>query len=60
MWLRWPAQLSPLTHVVALLRAAAFGGALTAEVVMHAGVLLVFAVLFWILAVRWLRRAVMG
>jgi lipooligosaccharide transport system permease protein len=60
LWLQWPAQLSPLTHVVALLRAAAFGRATTAEVVMHAGVLLGFTVLFWVLAVRWLRRAVVS
>lgn len=58
VWLRWPAQLSPLTHVVALLRAAAFGRATTAEVLVHAGVLLGFTVAFWMLAVRWLRRAV--
>lgn len=60
VWLRWPAQLSPLTHVVALLRAAAFGHATTTDVVLHAGVLLGFAVLFWMLAVRWLRRAIVN
>jgi ABC-type polysaccharide/polyol phosphate export permease len=60
VWLRRPAQLSPLTHVVALLRAAAFGHATAAENVVHAGVLLAYAVLFWMLAVRWLRRAIVN
>lgn len=60
VWLRWPAQISPLTHVVALLRAAAFGRATTADVIVHAGILLGFTALFWTLAVRWLRRAVVS
>jgi lipooligosaccharide transport system permease protein len=59
-WLQWPSQLSPLTHVVSLLRAAAFGRATSDEVLAHAGVLLGFTVLFWMLAVRWLRRAVVS
>jgi lipooligosaccharide transport system permease protein len=56
-WLRWPSLLSPLTHMVALLRAAAFGGTTIAAVLVHAGVLLAFVALFWLLAVRWLRAA---
>ena len=57
-WLRWPAQVSPLTHVVGLLRAAAFGQTPATDVVVHAVVLLGFTALFWLFAVRSLRRAV--
>lgn len=60
MWLQWPARLSPLTHMVALLRAAAFGHTAFVDVAVHAGMLLGFTLLFWMLAVRWLRRAVLS
>ncbi len=57
-WLRLAGQASPLTHVVGLLRAAAFGGASTAAVVTQAGIVIAFAALSWLLAVWSLRTAV--
>ena len=56
-WLRWPALVSPLTHTVALLRAAAFGGTSVAAIVVHASVLVGFVVIAWLVAVRSLRSA---
>lgn len=56
-WLRWPALASPLTHVVALLRAAAFGGTSVMTVLTHAVVLIGFVALAWLMAVRSLRSA---
>jgi lipooligosaccharide transport system permease protein len=56
-WLQWPAQVSPLTHMVGLLRAAAFGRSVTGDVLVNAAVLIAFAALFWALAVRSLRAA---
>ncbi|HEX6257451.1 MAG TPA: ATP-binding protein [Euzebyales bacterium] len=43
-WLRWPSLVNPMTHLVTLMRAAA----------------LAFAALAWLLAVRWLRRALIA
>jgi lipooligosaccharide transport system permease protein len=55
-WLRWPSLVNPLTHLVALFRAATFGLAATDEIVVSAAVIVVFAALSWMLAVRWLRE----
>jgi lipooligosaccharide transport system permease protein len=54
-WLRWSSQASPLTHVVALLRAAAFGVPHTGPILISMVVVLAFAGASWLLAVRWLR-----
>lgn len=59
-WLQWASQLSPLTHLVALLRAAAFGLTSAGAVAAHATVLLTFTATAWILAVRWLRAALVS
>lgn len=56
-WLQWPSLINPMTHLVALFRAAALGVGTPAEVSTGIAVLLATAVLSWMLAVRWLRRA---
>jgi lipooligosaccharide transport system permease protein len=58
-WLQWPAQVSPLTHLVGLLRAAALGRSVAGDVLVDVVVLAGFTVLFWALAVRSLRAALM-
>ncbi len=57
-WLRLAGQASPLTHVVALLRAAAFGGSFDAALAANAVVVIVFVAIAWVLAVWSLRAAV--
>lgn len=56
-WLRWPSLVNPMTHLVAVFRAAALGVGTPAAVSTAVAVLLATAVLSWMLAVRWLRRA---
>lgn len=56
-WLRVPALLSPLTHVVALLRAAVLDATGETTVLVHALVLVGFVVLAWLAGVRSLRSA---
>jgi lipooligosaccharide transport system permease protein len=56
-WLRWPSLANPMTHLVALLRAAALGIGTPAQVATNVAVLLATALVSWTLAVRWLRRA---
>lgn len=57
VWLRWPSLANPMTHLVALLRAAALGVGTPAQVATNIAVLLTTALVSWTLAVRWLRRA---
>ena len=59
-WLRWPSLVNPMTHLVTLMRAAALGIGDRYEVVLSSGALLAFAALAWLLAVRWLRRALIA
>lgn len=54
-WARAAAQINPLYHCVELVRDAVFGLRPAADVV-HTAVLLVFAGLMWILAVRRMRK----
>lgn len=56
-WLQWPSLINPMTHLVVTLRAAALGIGTPAGVSTGVAVLLTTAVLSWILAVRWLGRA---
>jgi lipooligosaccharide transport system permease protein len=56
-WLRWPSLINPMTHLVALLRAAALGIGEPIQVAVSVAVLVTTAALSWLLAVRWLRRA---
>lgn len=56
-WLRWPSLVNPMTHLVAVLRAAALGVGTPVEVLTGVAVLVISATLSWMLAVRWLRRA---
>jgi lipooligosaccharide transport system permease protein len=58
VWLRWPSSVNPMTHLVALFRAAALGVGTPAQVSVGLGVLVTTAGLSWMLAVRWLGRAV--
>ena len=57
-WLRLVGQVSPLTHVVALLRAAAFGGSFGAALAAHVIAVIGFVAISWVLAVWSLRAAV--
>lgn len=57
-WLRTVGLASPLTHVVALLRAAAFDGSSAAAVAGHAVAMVGFVAVAWVLAVWSLRAAV--
>ncbi len=57
-WLLVPSQVNPLTHLLVLLRGAALGIGTPTELVVSAIVLAAFAAGSWLLAVRWLRRAV--
>lgn len=59
-WLRWPSLVNPMTHLVALLRVAALGVGTPAQVSISVAVLLTTALLSWMLAVRWLHRALHG
>jgi lipooligosaccharide transport system permease protein len=54
-WASTLAQLNPLYHCVELIRHAAFGFRPAADLG-HVGALAVFAVLMWLLAVRFMRR----
>lgn len=56
-WLRVPARLNPLTHVVELFRAVAFGTTSAAQALLSATVVVVFTAIAWALAVRLLSRA---
>lgn len=56
-WLRLPAQVNPLTHVVDLFRAVAFGQGTTGSVLASSAILLVSVALSWLLAVRLLGDA---
>lgn len=56
-WLRIPAQVNPLTHVVDLFRAAAFGTLAVSQVLVAIAMVLVVTALSWLLAVRWLTDA---
>jgi lipooligosaccharide transport system permease protein len=56
-WLRWPSLVNPMTHLVALLRAAALGVGTPEDVAISVTVLVMTALLSWMLAVRWLHRA---
>ena len=55
VWARDAAQLNPLYHCVELVRHAVFGLRPAADAA-HVGILVIFSVLMWILAVRWMRR----
>jgi lipooligosaccharide transport system permease protein len=55
-WLRIPAQVNPLTHVVNLFRAAAFGVTPAIDIVISLAVLLAFTAAAWLAAVRMLSR----
>lgn len=57
-WLRVPSLVNPLTHLLVLLRGAALGIGTVQELVVSAVVLTAFAAGAWLLAVRWLGRAV--
>lgn len=57
-WLRWPSLVNPMTHLVALFRAAALGGGTASEATVSVAVLVATAALSWLLAVRWLHRSV--
>lgn len=59
-WLQWTSQASPLTHVVALLRAAAFGESATGPILINTAVVLAFAAGSWLLALRWLRGSLVS
>ncbi len=59
-WLAWTSQASPLTHVVGLLRAAAFGLPPTRQILVNTVVVLAFTAGSWLLAVRWLRVALVS
>ena len=54
-WAQTLAQFNPLHHLVELVRHAAFGFE-PGDDAIHIGVLVVFAVLTWRLAVRWMER----
>jgi lipooligosaccharide transport system permease protein len=54
-WARVLAEFNPLHHLVELVRHAAFGFQLGPDAI-HIGVLVVFALLTWRLAVRWMER----
>jgi lipooligosaccharide transport system permease protein len=54
-WAQTLAQVNPLHHLVELVRDAAFGFDVGADLV-HLGVLVVFALLTWRLAVRWMEQ----
>ncbi len=56
-WARIAAQVNPLFHCVELVRLAVFGG-WTASSLWHVALLVVFAVVGWVVAVRLLTRAV--
>ncbi|CAN5450040.1 hypothetical protein BH23ACT9_BH23ACT9_20530 [soil metagenome] len=56
-WLRIPALINPLTHVVILFRAAAFAATSIADIMISSAVVLAFTGLCWVLAVRLLRGA---
>ncbi len=56
-WLRWPAQLNPVTHVVELFRAVAFAQTSVGSWMVSLAVLLGFTALAWWVAVRQLSRA---
>ena len=56
-WLRIPAMINPLTHVVTLFRAAAFASTPFVQVAISAAVVVVFTAAAWALATRLLRRA---
>jgi lipooligosaccharide transport system permease protein len=57
VWLRVPSQVNPLTHLLVLLRGAALGIGTAGELVVSAAVMTAFGVGSWLLAGRWLRRA---
>lgn len=57
LWLRVPSYVNPMSHLVALFRGAALGVGTTPELLTSVGVLLLATVLSWLLAVRWLGRA---
>ncbi len=57
LWLRIPAMINPLTHVVNLFRAAAFAATPAVEVLVSLAVVLGFTAVSWWLAVRMLSRA---
>lgn len=59
-WLRLPAQVNPLTHLVDLFRAVAFAQASATEVVVGVVALLVTVVVSWVLAVRLLSDAMVS
>lgn len=56
-WASVVAQVNPLYHTVELVRAAVFGGGTAGQVLVHIGVLVVFALLMWRLSVVAMRRA---
>jgi lipooligosaccharide transport system permease protein len=51
-WLRVPAYVNPMSHLVVLLRGAALGVGTTAQLLTSAGALLLTTVLSWLVAVR--------
>ncbi|MEE8602385.1 ABC transporter permease [Euzebya tangerina] len=59
-WLRYPAAVNPLTHVVDLFRAAAFGVGDATSIAINLAVLGFSVGLSWLLAVRWLRKALVS
>jgi lipooligosaccharide transport system permease protein len=59
-WLNLPSLVNPMTHLVTVLRAAALGVGDVSQVALSTAALVAFAVLAWILAVRWLRRALIA
>ncbi len=56
-WLRWPAQLNPVTHVVELFRAVAFAQTSLGGLAVSVTVVVGFVALAWWVAVRQLTRA---
>ncbi|WP_370328111.1 ABC transporter permease [Euzebya sp.] len=59
-WLRLPARVNPLTHVVSLFRAAAFADTGVGQLLISGAVVVAFTAAAWLLAVRMLRRALVS
>lgn len=60
VWLRWPAVVNPLTHLVTLFRTLAFGTGTAAGTAIALTVLVASAAAMWWLAVWRLRRALVS
>jgi lipooligosaccharide transport system permease protein len=56
-WAELAGRVNPLHHAVELLRGAAFGFPSAGTTLLHVGALVAFDVLAWLLAVRFVRRA---